>query len=111
MQVGDAACGKTSLMKSFSSKEEFPVKYLMTTHADLTVETVVMAENIFVDLFVYDMPGQSIFSRVSRTCSSLAYMHMNRRYGFNTYCDNVFFCTARTACSPLQGRIIHVMCV
>ncbi|KAL3801123.1 hypothetical protein HJC23_002416 [Cyclotella cryptica] len=61
--VGDAACGKTSLVKSFSSKEDFPAKYSMTTQVDLTVKTVAALQNIDVDLFVYDVPGQSIFNR------------------------------------------------
>ncbi|KAL3790371.1 hypothetical protein HJC23_002757 [Cyclotella cryptica] len=46
-----------------SSKEDFPAKYSMTTQVDLTVKTVAALQNIDVDLFVYDVPGQSIFNR------------------------------------------------
>ncbi|KAL7521350.1 hypothetical protein ACHAWX_006069 [Stephanocyclus meneghinianus] len=47
----------------------------MTTHVDLTVKTVVMPENFFVDLFVYDMPGQSIFNRLHTAhCNDASYI-------------------------------------
>ena len=37
----------------------------MTTDADLTVgEVEILGTNTTVDLFLYDMPGQSIFNQV-----------------------------------------------
>jgi small GTP-binding protein len=65
--VGDAAVGKSSIVQSFLSQgsENFHNnKYLMTTDVDLNVKQVPIPDtNITVDLFLFDMAGQSIFNQ------------------------------------------------
>ncbi|KAL7470002.1 hypothetical protein ACHAXS_010253 [Conticribra weissflogii] len=61
--VGDAECGKTSLVQSIlSNGQNYPNKYNMTTEIDLSVNEVSIPDtNVTVDLFLYDVPGASTF--------------------------------------------------
>lgn len=77
--VGDAAVGKSSLVLSFllqGTENLNNKRYLMTAGVDLHVKQVPIPNtNITVDLFLFDMAGQSIFnqrelsSRFWRDCS------------------------------------------
>ena len=71
--VGDAAVGKSSLVQSFLSQgaENLNNKnYLMTAGVEMNVKQIPIPNtNITVDLFLYDMAGQSIFNQ--RELSSL----------------------------------------
>ena len=60
--VGDAECGKTSLLRHFLSRN-YAMAYDMTTDVDLVVgEVPVPKTNVTVDLFLYDMPGAEAFA-------------------------------------------------
>lgn len=61
--VGDAECGKTSMVQSIlSNGQNYPKKYNMTTEIDLAVKEVSIPDtNVTVDLFLYDVPGASTF--------------------------------------------------
>mmetsp|Transcript_51710 Transcript_51710/g.155191 ORF Transcript_51710/g.155191 Transcript_51710/m.155191 type:complete len:242 (-) Transcript_51710:26-751(-) len=63
--VGDASAGKTSLSRMFSSGgQDFPKNYVMTSSVELCVKEVAIPDtNAFVDLFLYDMAGQSVFNQ------------------------------------------------
>lgn len=69
--VGDATVGKTAIAKAFRSKGQIYAKeYLMTAGVDFNVAEVVpistntnTTNNTIVDLFLYDMGGQSIFNQ------------------------------------------------
>lgn len=65
--VGDASVGKTSLARMFNSGgQDFPKNYVMTSSVELCVKEVPIPDtNVFVDLFLYDMAGQSVFNQVS----------------------------------------------
>lgn len=64
--VGDEAVGKTSLVQMFTSDgSEYPKNYVMTTDVDFSMKSVIVPDtNVEVDLFLYDMAGQSIFHQV-----------------------------------------------
>ena len=63
--IGDAEFGKKSPIKSFLSGSRCPGEYGMMTDIDMSVGGVpVTGTNFTVDLFVYHIPGQSMFIRV-----------------------------------------------
>ncbi len=62
--LGDPAVGKTSLVSMLQSAgANFPKSYLMTLGVDLTVKdlSIVKAPDRKVELFLFDLGGQSIF--------------------------------------------------
>ena len=63
--TGDSTVGKSALIKSLtSSGHEYPKKYLMTAGADMNEHSIPIPEtNVTVDLFIYDLGGQSIFNQ------------------------------------------------
>ena len=63
--TGDSAVGKSALIKSLlSSGQEYPKKYVMTAGADMNEHSVPIPDtNITVDVFIYDLGGQSIFNQ------------------------------------------------
>jgi transport family protein 27 len=63
--TGDSTVGKSALIKSLtSSGQEYPKKYLMTAGADMNEHSIPIPEtNVTVDLFIYDLGGQSIFNQ------------------------------------------------
>jgi small GTP-binding protein len=64
--VGDEGVGKTSIVKSFLKKDDklCGKTYVMTKGLDVEVsEVAVPNTNIVVDLFLFDMGGQSIFNQ------------------------------------------------
>ena len=65
--VGDAAVGKTALIRNLASGgRDFPKDYVMNTcGAELTVVEVPIPDtDATVDLFLYDTAGQSVFNQV-----------------------------------------------
>ena len=64
--VGDETVGKTSIVQSFLKMDQKPYSknYHMTTNLDVQVSEIsVPNTNITVDLFLFDMGGQSIFNQ------------------------------------------------
>ena len=63
--LGDAAAGKTSLIKAFTSQgKNYDKNYIMTKGMELNVSEVKVPQtNIVVDLFLYDMGGNHIYNQ------------------------------------------------
>jgi small GTP-binding protein len=78
--VGDECVGKSSILKSHLKKSDkiYDKNYLMTKGIELEVSEIpVPNSDIVVDLFLYDMGGQSIFNQ----------RQMAKRYWEN--CSNI----------------------
>ena len=64
--VGDETVGKTSIVQMLTTDgADYPKDYVMTTEVNVSVkEMEIPNQNATVDLFLYDMAGQSIFNQV-----------------------------------------------
>ena len=70
--IGDAAVGKTSIVKSLlGPPNQFPKKYLMTCGVDILTKTLrVPDSNDIIELFIYDCSGKNIYHEmVQKVCS------------------------------------------
>ena len=70
--IGDAAVGKTSIVKSLlGPPNQFPTKYLMTCGVDILTKTLrVPDSNDIIELFIYDCSGKNIYHEmVQKVCS------------------------------------------
>ena len=63
--IGDSTVGKTALIKSLiSNGQEYPKNYVMTRRAEMYEHSIPISKtNMTVDLFIYDLGGQSIFNQ------------------------------------------------
>ena len=61
--VGDAHVGKSALV-SMMQNHTFPKSYVMNTEISFSTQTIPIEDTSYsVELFIYDMPGQSIFNQ------------------------------------------------
>lgn len=70
--IGDAAVGKTSIVKMLlGPPNQFPKKYSMTTGVDISSKTLrIPNSDHIVELFIYDCSGKNVYKEiVQKVCS------------------------------------------